>query len=225
MKSSGLPYNGWPALVRHGRDNHYYHARDKGLLPIAKYCFCCTCPLATPIPYHAEEYGPTLEDYWRSCVPMCHRCHAMTHARFKTPNRWKRFLFQAAQRRVSDEEFPQSSQIVAMQSRFGSLEDIEETPMPLDAPEYFRTLSLTHYVGPEKVATLLVQDQLTGHPVEILDWTLYGANLEHLSKEARAVCEERGLDLQNVLALNPRFRRGKSGSLQYKRLYAGRRDA
>ena len=76
------------------------------------------------IPYHAEEYGPTLEDYWESCVPLCHRCHAMLHARFQTPNRWNQYLAQAADGAIDISEYPQRKQIVALLSKFKNREDI-----------------------------------------------------------------------------------------------------
>lgn len=97
--------------------------------------------------------------------------------------------------------------------------------MPETAAPYLRSLPMVEYSGPEKVATLLVQDQISGDLVELPDWTLYGPDLESLGKDARAVCEARGLDIGAVLSRSSRFQRNTSGQLVYKRLYAMAKDA
>ena len=122
---AGLPYNGWSETIRHGRDKHYYHAQRRKILPQIAECTICSCVLPDGcIPYHAEEYGPTLEDYWASCVPLCHRCHAMLHARFLTPNRWHRYVAQAVINNIDDEEYPLSKNIAPMLSRYKSIGEI-----------------------------------------------------------------------------------------------------
>lgn len=198
--ASGLGYNGWLDFVRHGRDKHYYHARQKGVLPEATNCLGCKAEFTGPVPYHAEEYGPTLEDYWASCAPLCHRCHAMLHARFKTPNRWKRYLSQAVLGQVDASEFPNSTQIAALLSKYKSREDIPDVKMPEGVPDYFKSLSLHEYVGPEKVATLLVIDLSTLGKVEVPDWTLYGQGLERLSEGERESLSKRGIDVDAFLS-------------------------
>ena len=135
--AEGLPYNGWIETVRHGRDRHYYHARTKGVLRAAICCDGCGVAFGDkPVPYHAEEYGPTLEDYWDSCVPLCHRCHAMVHARFFTPNLWRLFLTQLASDSLDEATFPQSSQVAALLSKFKNREDIDSVAMPARCNEY-----------------------------------------------------------------------------------------
>ena len=182
----GLSYNGWSDLVRHGRDKRYYRARDKGVLPAASKCLGCQQLLpVTCVPYHSEEYGPTLEDYWASCRPLCHRCHAMLHARFVTPNRWKRYLAQAAEGTIDENEYPQSANIASLLSKYKAKgwKDIPDVPMPMHAPEYLKALPLEEYCGPPKVATLRVVDRVSGNTFEVHDWTIYGADLEKLKLE------------------------------------------
>ncbi len=178
----GLPYNGWSDLVRHGRDKRYYQARDNGVLPAASECLGCGESLpASCVPYHAEEYGPTLEDYWASCQPLCHRCHAMLHARFGTPNRWKRYLAQAADGAIDEVEYAPSTQIAALLSRYKAKGDIADVPMPKGAPEYMKSLPLEEYRGPTKVAMLRVLNH-SGNVIEVADWTLYGTELEKFER-------------------------------------------
>ena len=179
----GLPYNGWSDLVRHGRDKYYYPARDKGVLPAASECHGCRNSLPPScVPYHAEEYGPTLEDYWVSCRPLCHRCHAMLHARFVTPNRWKRYLAQAAEGSIDAIEYPTSANIAPLLSKYKARRDIPDTPMPEGAPQYMKSLPLDEHRGPPKVAMLRIID-LGGNTVDVPDWKIYGAGLENLKLE------------------------------------------
>ena len=37
---------------------------------------------------HAEDYGPTVDDYFKSLHVLCGLCHAMLHLRFRFPNYW-----------------------------------------------------------------------------------------------------------------------------------------
>ncbi len=106
----------------------------------------------------------------------------MLHARFQTPNRWSKYLAQAAAGDIDDGEYPQRKQIVALLSKFKNREDISYFRMPDSVPDYFRILPMTEYAGEQKVATLLVADLNTGRKVEVPDWTLYGEKLEHLGE-------------------------------------------
>lgn len=217
---AGLPYNGCSELIRHGRNKHYYHAQRHKLLPQTPECTICSCDLPSGcIPYHAEEYGPTLEDYWASCVPLCHRCHAMLHARFVTPNRWNHYVAQAMTGQIDDDEYPLSRQIAPMLSRFKSKADIGTSPLPEIAPNYVLSLSLIEYNGPPKPATLLVIDQRTKQVVEIPDWTLYGEGLEKLNAYERSVLKGRGIDVNGFLHATIEIERDKAGRLKYRRLY------
>ena len=219
--ADGLPYNGWPAFIRHGRDKHYYRAQRKGALPPAAECLGCKERFGqSSVPYHAEEYGPTHEDYWASCVPLCHRCHAMLHARFQTPNRWSKYLAQAADGDIDEGEYPQRKQIVALLSKFKNREDIPYFRMPDDVPEYFRALPTTEYAGAQKVATLLVADLDTGCKVEVPDWTLYGEKLERLGEPERHSLKSRGVDVAGFFARTIKLPLGAGGIPIYRRLYA-----
>lgn len=219
--AGGLPYNGWSALVRHGRDKHYYRAQRKGvLLPAVECLGCKACFGKSSVPYHAEEYGPTHEDYWASCVPLCHRCHAMLHARFRTPNRWRKYLAQAADGNIDETEYPQRKQIAALLSKFKNREDIANIRMPENVPEYFRSLPMKEHAGTDKVATLLVTALDTGHKVEVPDWTLYGATLNLLGDAERRSLKYRGVDVAGFLARAIKLPLSAAGTPIYRRLYA-----
>lgn len=218
--AKGLPYNGWTEEVRHDRDKYYYPARDKGVLRAATSCDACGISFeGKPVPYHAEEYGPTLEDYWVSCVPICNRCHAMLHARFATPNLWRLFLHQLASRSLDAEMFPQSSQIAALLSKFKNRKDIAPVEMPADCNEYLGSLPMSDYCGPPKVATLLVVDQMTGEILEVPDWTIYAENLEKMTDVERKAAEMRGLRVDDFLADRILVSRNAYSRRQYVKLY------
>lgn len=219
--ADGLPYNGWSALIRHGRDKHYYWAQKKGVLPPAVECLGCKTRFGqSTVSYHAEEYGPTHEDYWASCVPLCHRCHAMLHARFHTPNRWRMYLAQAADGNINETDYPQSKHMVAHLSRFKKKrEDIPCFRMPENVPEYFRALPMKEYAGAHKVATLLVADLNTGRKLEVPDWTLYGEALNLLGDAERRSLESRGVDVAGFLARTIKLPLGRTGAPIYRRLY------
>lgn len=218
--ADGLPYNGWIERVRHGRDRHYYHARTKGVLRAAIGCDACGEAFGDkPVPYHAEEYGPTLEDYWDSCVPLCHRCHAMVHARFSTPNLWRLFLTQLDSGSLDKTIFPQSSQVAALLSKFKNRKDIESVAMPDRCNEYLRGLPMSEYSGPVKVATLRVVDQRTQQITEVPDWTIYGERLERLTNEEREVLRSRDVSVDDFLSEVVLIPRKSSGERRYERLY------
>lgn len=161
-----------------------------------------------------------LEDYWASCIPLCHRCHAMLHARFVTPNRWHRFVAQAVAGEIDDEEYPLSKSIAPMLSRFKNKPDIDQFPMPKNAPSYVTSLARSEYAGPPKVATLKVIDRATGSEAEVPDWTLYGDELEGLSGAERFELEIRGIDIEGFLSGRIEIERNGAGKRKYRRLYA-----
>lgn len=218
--SQGLPYNGWIEEVRHGRNYAYYHARTTGVLRPTTTCDACGGSFGDkPVPYHAEDYGPTLEDYWESCVPLCHRCHAMVHARFNTPNLWWLFLSQLSSGALDLTLFPQSSQVAALLTKFKNRKDIDAVEMPSEYNEYLGSLPMTEYSGPPKVATLLVIDQCTQEIAEVPDWTIYGESLEKLTTEEREVLEARGLKIEEFLSDRISVARKSTGERRYERLY------
>ena len=217
----GHPYNGWSEIIRYARDKHYYHAQRRKILPQEPICRCCNNEMTGPcIPYHSEDYGPTLEDYWSSCVQLCHRCHGMVHARLKTPNRWKRLLTQIVNGEIDEAEFPVGKNVVGMLSKFRSREDTAEfVPMPDGINEYCLSLSLDEYNGPLKAATLLVEDQSSGETKEVPDWTIYGDKLETLSSEEQDDLRRRDIDIEGFLAWKVILPTDNKGRRKYKRLY------
>ncbi len=217
----GHPYNGWNQLVRYGRDKHYYHAQKRMILPQERICRCCKQELPDGvIPYHSEDYGPTLEDYWRCCVQLCHRCHGMVHARFRTPNRWKRLLTQIVAGDIDKEEFPVGKNIAGMLSKFNNREDTADyVPMPEAIDGHFSNMLLTEYEGPLKAATLLVRDIETDVVTEVPDWTLYGDELDNLSVDERDHLNRRGIDIDQFLSGGVNLSFDKNGRRKYIRLY------
>jgi hypothetical protein len=143
----------------------------------------------------------------------------MLHARFQTPNRWKKYLTQSAAGEIDESEFPQRKQIVALLSKFKNREDIPYFRMPDNVPEYFRVLPMMEYAGAEKVATLLIADLDKGKTVEVPDWTLYGEKLEGLGETERRSLVERGIDIEGFLAGAVKLPLNAAGIPQYKRLY------
>ena len=218
--SAGLPYNGWPEQIRHGRDKHYYHARSEGVFRAASACDACGVSFGDqPISYHAEEYGPTLEDYWSSCVPLCHRCHAMVHARFATPNCWNLFLQQLAEGVLDEDLFPRSTQVAALLSKFKNRRDIASVERPKAGNAYLLALPMTDYAGPTKTATLLILDQRSQIVTEVPDWTIYGERLERLGIDERDQLIARGVRVDDFISGVIEVGRIASGERRYERLY------
>lgn len=218
--SAGLPYNGWPEHVRYGRDKHYYHARTNGVLAAASGCHACGISFGDqPVPYHAEDYGPTLEDYWASCVPLCHRCHAMVHARFVTPNYWNLFLQQLADEKLDENLFPRSTRVAALLSKFGKRADIGAVGRPGIDDSYLLSLPMDEYSGSLKAATLRLFDRRSGEIVEVPDWTLYGDSLERLGDEEREALHIREIRIDDFLSGEIDVERKPTGERRYVRLY------
>lgn len=218
--SEGLPYNGWPAHVRHGRDRHYYHAQRNALLGPADTCVgCAKPPHEYRFGYHAEEYGPTLEDYWASCVALCNPCHAMLHARFTTPNLWRLYLSQVKQGSVDSRLFPDPKHYVSLLSKLRSRNDVTPVPSASDRRGYLTELSDTEYAGAPKVATLLVRRLDRDEPIEVPDWLLYGSDLSLLNGAERAALKNRGISLNSFLDGTIPIERDRYGNPVYRRLY------
>lgn len=213
-----LPYNGWSGLVRYGRLSHFTYARRNGLLKPATECLGCIWKFGgAPVSYHAEEYGPTPEDHWASCQPLCNRCHAMVHSRFATPNRWKRYLNQVMEGTIDEYEYPQGKLVAGLLLKFKRRRDISFVAMPRKGCDYLRTLPLREYKGPPKVATLLVVDLNSGKRTEVPDWKLYGERLEQLTQDEREVLEHRRIDVAGFLSGRIKLPTGASGRRIYKR--------
>lgn len=215
--AAGLPYNGWTGLVRMGvRYGAYERARRRRVLAAPPNCSCCNASLPTDcVPYHAEEYGPTHEDYWDSCVPLCHRCHAMLHARFRLPNMWKLLLVQSADRAIDEDLFPPRKNMARMKAR----PDIAHVRMKEHIPDYFSSLPLTEYKGPWKPATLRVRELENGTVVEVPDWLTYGEDLSAAKPDEVQGMRIRGVNVDGFLAGEIRLPRETSGALHYDPLY------
>ncbi|MBK7906939.1 MAG: hypothetical protein IPJ78_10305 [Gemmatimonadetes bacterium] len=213
----GLPYNGWRALVRNGpRYGAYERARRWGVLPIATECLCCRAALPlSAIPYHAEEYGPTHEDFWQSCVPMCHRCHAWLHARFVMPNLWKLLVSQGADGAVDEDLFPPRKGMAKIRRR----KDIATQALSQHANDYFGRLSTEEYRGPWKAATLLVRPLAGDRPIEVPDWEVYGERLEWAHSDERRELLRRGIPVDPFLSGRIAIERDSAGRLWYDPLY------
>lgn len=84
------PYNGWCGSVRRARGTEFYKQVKSG--QIVKPLCCEICGSTRGITYHAEEYGPTWEDYLYATRTLCAYHHGMFHMRHKVPNRWVRML-------------------------------------------------------------------------------------------------------------------------------------
>jgi hypothetical protein len=170
--------------------------------------------------YHAEEYGPTLEDYTVSCVAMCNRCHAMIHARFETPNLWRAYVSQANKGWIDASLFPDRARYVSLLSKFRSRDDTAEVPVTPVEDGYLSRLPTTELAGPAKAATLRVQLPGSGEPVEVPDWLVYGSDLSFLSTPERITLESRGIDVQGFVRGEIPIER-VNGRLVYRRLYFG----
>ena len=79
-------YKQWSGKTRIKMSTKYRGAVDK---PKVSDCEMCGQHLTTM--RHAEDYGPTKEDYFASMHSLCGRCHAMLHLRFRFPNRWNEY--------------------------------------------------------------------------------------------------------------------------------------
>ena len=53
---------------------------------------CCMCGESYNTMPHAEEYGPTFDDYLKNIYILCARCHGMIHLRFRFVPQWVAYL-------------------------------------------------------------------------------------------------------------------------------------
>jgi hypothetical protein len=82
-------YKQWPGKTREARFLEYKAARAAGKIPAPGGCEMCGQTHGTM--HHAEDYGPTLEDYFAALHSLCGRCHAWLHLRFRFPGLWARY--------------------------------------------------------------------------------------------------------------------------------------
>lgn len=168
-------YNGWHGKVRNSRGSAFYALLKQGKIPAPKKCAACgqeNGPVWNT--YHAEEYGSTWECYVEAAKPLCPRCHGMIHARFKLPNRWKRY-----KQRILQENFGGLGTFKNMGEVYAYMRTIKDIAYVEDQPTgiaWLDAISLTAYSGPEKIATFLDPDL-----GEIPDPKIYGTNWETMS--------------------------------------------
>jgi hypothetical protein len=82
-------YKQWSGPTRERRLAEYKAARARREVPAPGPCEVCGQTYNTM--HHAEDYGPTLEEYLASLHSLCGRCHAMLHLRFRFPGRWSEY--------------------------------------------------------------------------------------------------------------------------------------
>jgi hypothetical protein len=152
-------YNGWPAKVRKFRGNKFYSQMHQGKIPKPVKCAACGAE-GGGMTYHAEEYGPTWEEYVAGTKPLCNYCHGMMHVRFKYPNRFKRYL-----RRVSEgHTFFVFGHLGAFFKAMAVYSDIPEEDYVPSGVEWLDAISLTPYTGEDKVATIIVSGNTLPDP-------------------------------------------------------------
>lgn len=93
-------YNGWPGPVRASRLAELNAMRrwraDELPLQLRRAYPCEICGQRRNTMLHAEQYGPTFDDYLAALHWLCGHCHAMLHLRFRFPNRWRQHLLAAS---------------------------------------------------------------------------------------------------------------------------------
>lgn len=86
-------YKTWDGATRQRMYARLKRDEKKGELPsrvkLKGPCELCSEELNT-MP-HAEEYGPTYEDYLDSLHVLCPRCHGMLHLRYRHPDKWEQY--------------------------------------------------------------------------------------------------------------------------------------
>ena len=82
-------YKQWSAQTRAARFREYKRAIAAGdILPPGP---CEMCGQTKGTMHHAEDYGPTVVEYFAALHSLCVRCHAMLHLRFRFPGRWAEY--------------------------------------------------------------------------------------------------------------------------------------
>jgi len=87
-------YKTWDGKTRQRMYAKFLYQKKKGTLPEWRTVdgACDMCGDEHNTMPHAEEYGPTFEDYLKSIHILCGRCHAMLHLRYRFPKKWKEHL-------------------------------------------------------------------------------------------------------------------------------------
>lgn len=86
-------YKNWDGATRQRMYARLKREEKKGILPkrIKLKGACELCGETHNTMPHAEEYGPTYEDYLESLHVLCPRCHGMLHLRYRYPNKWEEY--------------------------------------------------------------------------------------------------------------------------------------
>jgi len=144
-------YNGWPAKVRKFRGSKFYRNMHQGKIPKPVKCAACGAT-GGGMTYHAEQYGPTWEEYVEGAKPLCNYCHGMMHVRFRYPNRFKRYLHRIAEGHT----FYVFNNLGVFFKTIASHKDIPYEEYIPSGVEWLDGINLKAYTGPDKVATILV---------------------------------------------------------------------
>jgi hypothetical protein len=139
-------YNGWSGRDRERADRRLKAALKHGLYPeLQKPTACEICGYGSGIMLHAEEYGPTMNDYIASLRPVCAKCHGMIHVRFRFPGIWS--VFKA---RIKTGEKPKPVAHIA--AVFGACRGWTDCPVVESAPNgtWWDGLPLVKYTGARK---------------------------------------------------------------------------
>lgn len=142
-------YNGWSGLDRDKADRRlkaaitkeswkYPHLIQRGP--------CVMCGHDRGIMLHAEEYGPSLNDYIASLRSVCAKCHGMIHLRFRFPGIWSVF-----KSRLKVGEKPEPVDHIGQV--FGKCNAWKDCAVVESEPNgtWWDELPLVKYAGPRKV--------------------------------------------------------------------------
>jgi hypothetical protein len=87
-------YKNWSGEHRLKMYTKFKYEKSKKLLPtwLKVDGSCEMCGETHKTMPHAEEYGPTYEDYLKNIHVLCVRCHSMLHLRFNFNEHWIEYL-------------------------------------------------------------------------------------------------------------------------------------
>ena len=87
-------YKQWSTEVRDDMYNRLMQDKKAGTLPawVKLKGDCDMCGERFNTMPHAEDYGPTYEDYLKSLHVLCGRCHAMLHLRYRHGGYWAKHI-------------------------------------------------------------------------------------------------------------------------------------
>lgn len=139
-------YNGWTGKDRQKAFDLFRKAvSPQSVNAFQDHCDMCGMDRKEgPIGHHCEEYGPTLKQYNESMVPLCHRCHAMLHIRFRFPGIWSRYLLRL-------DRGKRHPPVVKMWDFYCEARRWQDYPaVIITGQNWFHKLPLEKYSGPKK---------------------------------------------------------------------------